>query len=296
MKEVLSLVFAFVVIGTPTWGQVKPEEVSKRMTSNLQKLREYSWSTQTEVSLKGQQISVTLEKLRYDLDGKLQIIRLGGTGKLSSELQPVVSDPSRLGLAYAQPDPQQFYSFFAKAEKWQGTDGTIRIEGQDFLRKEDQMDIRAKNNRADRMSVETVYKNGTPVKIEAEFRALPNEGQVVSADSAGRAQSRGKMSIHLTGLTVNGQAVTIATNTLNFEAEGTGKKKGRRLLGGAGIGAAIGAIADGSNGAWKGATMGAGVGGAATLLTKGNEVEFPAEQLFSFTSAKELKIGGEGGS
>ena len=29
-----------------------------------------------------------------------------------------------------------------------------------------------------------------------------------------------------------------------------------------------------------------------TLLTKGNEVEFPAEQLFSFTLSKELKIGG----
>jgi len=381
MKKVLSVsILVSLCIATAAWGQLKPEEVSKRMTSNFQKLREYSWSTQTEVSLKGQQISVTLEKLRYDLDGKLQIIPLGGNGKLSPELQPVISELAQLGLSYAQPNPQQFSSFFAKAEKWQGTDGTIRIEGQDFLRKGDRLDIRAKNNRADRLSVETVYGNGTPVNVEAEFRALPNDGptyvarlevevpgdgmtisienfdyvynapvaasdvsivpagteleirltgplsskqakagqefqavlnkdvqvngaavlkagtpikgQVVSVDSAGRAQSRGKMSIHLVGLNANGQAVALETNTLKFEAEGTGKKTGRRLLGGAGVGAAIGAIADGGSGAWKGAAIGAGVGGAATLLTKGNEVEFPAEQLFSFTSAKEFKIGG----
>ncbi len=77
---------------------------------------------------------------------------------------------------------------------------------------------------------------------------------------------------------------------MKFEAEGTGKKTARRLIGGAGLGAAIGAIADGGSGAWKGAAIGAGVGGAATLLTKGKDVEFPAEQLFSFTLSKELKI------
>jgi hypothetical protein len=51
-----------------------------------------------------------------------------------------------------------------------------------------------------------------------------------------------------------------------------------------------GAIADGGSGAWKGAAIGAGVGAAATLLTKGKDVEFPAEQLFSFTLSQEVKI------
>ena len=86
--------------------------------------------------------------------------------------------------------------------------------------------------------------------------------------------------------------VPIATNELKFEAQGTGRRTGRRLAGGAGIGAAIGAIADGGSGAWKGAAIGAGVGVGATLLTKGNEVEFPAEQQFSFTLIETVEIGG----
>jgi hypothetical protein len=116
-------------------------------------------------------------------------------------------------------------------------------------------------------------------------------GEVVEAKAAGRAQSKGNMSIRLKAIQVGDEPVVLETNTLRFEAEGTKKKTRRRLIGGTGIGAAIGAIADGGSGAWKGAAIGAGVGAAATLLTKGNEVEFPVEQLFSFTLSKELKIG-----
>ena len=365
-------------ISSTTWGQMQPQEVAKRMSANLQKLRQYSWNSQTEVRLKGQQISVTLEKFRYDIDGRLQIIPLGGSGKLSPELQPVISELVETGVAYSQPQPQKFAEFFAKAEKWEGSGGTLRIEGTDFLRSGDSLDLRAKNNRADRLSVETIYGEKTPAEIGAEFRSLPNDGPtyvarlevsipgdgidiivenfdyvynapvaasdisiipaatelkvrltaplsskqakqgqefkttldsdlvingatalkkgtpltgvVVEVDDAGRAQGKGKMSMRLTGINANGMALAIETNTLKFEAEGTGKKTGRRLAGGAGLGAAIGAIADGGSGAWKGAAIGAGIGGAAVLLTKGNDVEFGAEQLFSFTLSKELKI------
>jgi hypothetical protein len=98
------------------------------------------------------------------------------------------------------------------------------------------------------------------------------------------------MAIRLVSLVADSQTFSIETNTLNFEAEGTGRKTGRRIAGGAGIGAMIGAIAGGGSGAWKGAAIGAGVGTGATLLTKGNEVEFPAEQLFSFTLTEAVKI------
>jgi len=376
-----TIALCFLCICTAALGQqIQPQEVSKRMSLNLQKLREYSWSTRTEVRLKGQQISTTLEKFRYDLDGQLQIIPLGGTGKLSPELQPVIDELAQLGLAYSQPKPEQFATFFSKADMWQGKQGTLRIEGENFLREGDYVDLRARNNRADRLNVETIYGSSTPVMIEAEFRSLPDEGpnyvarlevsvpgdgieitienfdyvynapvaasdvsiippatelkvrlagplssktakagqefqtildedlvingttalkggtsvagEVVEVDNADRAQGKGKMAIRLKSVLANGKALAIETNTLQFEAEGTGKKTRRRLIGGTGIGAAIGAIADGGSGAWKGAAIGAGVGAAATLLTKGKEVEFPVEQLFSFTLAEELKIGG----
>ena len=127
----------------------------------------------------------------------------------------------------------------------------------------------------------TVLKAGAPIT-----------GHVVESKAAARAQGKGRMAIRLTAVTVGSQPFALETNTLNFEAEGTGKKTGGRLLGGSGLGAAIGAIAGGGSGAWKGALIGAGVGGAATLVTKGNEVEFPAEQRFSFSLSRKLQIGG----
>jgi hypothetical protein len=378
LNKIIISVSSMLILAISAWAQIQPQDVSKRMSDNMQRLRAYSWNTQTEVRLRDQHISVTLEKLRYDLDGRLQIIPLGGSGKLSPELQPVISEMVELGLAYAQPRPQEFSAFFSKAEMWEGKGGTMRIEGESFLHPEDHFDLRVKNDRPDRLSVETIYGNETPVVIDAEFRSLPNDGPnyvarmevsvpadgidilvenfdyvynapvaasdaivipqgtelkarlisplsskqakagqefqmildsdvvingatalkkgipvtgvVVETKAAGRAQSKGKMSIRLKGMTANGKVLALETNALNFEAEGTGKKTRRRLIGGAGLGAAIGAIADGGSGAWKGAAIGAGVGGAATLLTKGNDVEFQAEQLFSFTLSKELKI------
>jgi hypothetical protein len=363
-----------------TWGQIPVREASQRLAENLRKLREYSWNTQTEVRVKGQQVSLTLEKFRYDLDGRLQIIPLGGTGKLSPELQPVVTDLVQLGLTYAQPSPEKFAEFYSRAEIWEGKAGAVRIEGTDGNLPGDHIDLRAKNGRADRLSVETIYRSATPVMIGAEYRSLPNDGpnyvarlevsvpdedidvfvenfdyvlnqsvaaseisvipqgtelrirltgplssknasagqdfqavldsdvvvdgttvlkagapitgHVVESKAAARAQGKGRMAIRLTAVTVGSQPFALETNTLNFEAEGTGKKTGRRLLGGSGIGAAIGAIAGGGSGAWKGALIGAGVGGAATLVTKGNEVEFPAEQRFSFSLSRKLQIGG----
>jgi len=378
-RTTIYLTLSFYCFATVALAQqIQPQDVAKRISTNLQQLREYSWSTRTEVRLQGQQVSVTLEKFRYDLDGNLQIIPLGGSGKLSPELQPVITELAKLGLAYAQPNPDQFAAFFSKTETWQGKNGTLRIEGENFLRSGDYVDLRVRNNRADQLGVKTIDGSGTPVMIDGEFRALPNEGpnyvarlevsalddgidviienfdyvynapvaasdvsivpsgtelqvrltaplsskqaqagqefqavlnsdlvingttalkagaavtgEVVEVDDADRAQGKGKMSIRLKAVNAAGRALAIETNTLNFEGEGTRKKTRRRLIGGTGMGAAIGAIADGGSGAWKGAAIGAGVGAAATLLTKGKDVEFPAEQLFSFTLSQEIKI------
>ncbi len=56
------LILSFLSICNGGWGQVRPEDVAKRMTANLQKLREYSWSTQTEIRVKRQQLSFITSK------------------------------------------------------------------------------------------------------------------------------------------------------------------------------------------------------------------------------------------
>ena len=52
----------------------------------------------------------------------------------------------------------------------------MRIEGADGIRPGDHIDLRAQNGRADRLSVETLYRSATPVTIGAEYRSLPNDG------------------------------------------------------------------------------------------------------------------------
>ncbi len=375
------LVFSLVQSTSGLWAQMSPAEVSKRLTNNYAALREYSWDTRTEVRLKNQQISVTLEKIRYTLEGRFQITPIGGSGKLSPEMQPLISELAKLGMDYAQPDPKAFERFLAKADIWEGTRGgagTTRIEGENFLRAGDDLDLYARNNRPERIEVETMLNSTTPISIDGRYRSLPDDGptfvarlevfvpgeeihvivesfdhtfnavvaagdvlrivegtelqirlaaplsskdaqagqqfqatlsqeirveggpalkvgtpitgEVVAAEPAGRAQGKGSMEIRLISLTAQGRSFPIRANGLKFEADGTGGKTAGRILGGMGIGMMVGGIAGGGSGAGKGAVIGAGIGVGATLLTKGDEVEFPAEQIFSFSLTETLEI------
>jgi hypothetical protein len=115
-------------------------------------------------------------------------------------------------------------------------------------------------------------------------------GELLNVEGSGKASGRAKMALTLKSVSVGGKVVSIETNVLAFEAEATHRKDARRIGGGAGIGALVGGIAGGGSGAAKGAVIGGGVGTAATLLTKGDEVEFGAEQLFTFSLLSEVKI------
>ena len=125
----------------------------------------------------------------------------------------------------------------------------------------------------------TVLKKGTPI-----------EGKVVSAEGAGKVKGVGKMSLTLTEATVNGKAVALNTNNHSAQA-GTSKGRDAAVIGGgAGVGAAIGAIAGGKKGAAIGAAVGGGGGTAAVLATKGKDVEYPAETRLEFTLENEVTV------
>ena len=125
----------------------------------------------------------------------------------------------------------------------------------------------------------TVLKKGTPI-----------EGKVVSAEGAGKVKGVGQMSLTLTEATVNGKAVALNTSTHSDKA-GTSKGKDAAIIGGgAGVGAAIGAIAGGKKGAVIGGAVGGGGGTAAVLATKGKDVEYPAETKLEFTLENEVTV------
>ena len=123
-----------------------------------------------------------------------------------------------------------------------------------------------------------VVVNGVPVLK----RGADVTGTVVEAKKSGRVKGKGKMVLTLSSFKAGQQSVTIQTNTLTFASEGSKGRDGKRIAAAIGAGAGIGAIAGGGDGAAKGAVIGVAVGVGATLLTKGKEVEFGAEQKFSF--------------
>ncbi len=108
----------------------------------------------------------------------------------------------------------------------------------------------------------------------------PVYGQVVYANSAGRATGKSKLQLQLTQIAIGGNPVPIVTDTFDTEGKSSGRRSARRLFGGAGLGAAIGAIA---GNAGMGAAIGAVAGGVGSVVQKGNQVQIPSETILQFT-------------
>ncbi len=90
-------------------------------------------------------------------------------------------------------------------------------------------------------------------------------------------------------IVVGGKKVPIVTNVVENKSAGEGKKTTRKTLGGAGLGAAIGAIAGGGTGAAIGALAG-GAGGAIVSATGKPHLKIPAESMLQFQLLSDLKI------
>ena len=115
-------------------------------------------------------------------------------------------------------------------------------------------------------------------------------GRLSNVKASGKVQGRATLSVALTSIEVGQEVYRIRTNTLTFEAQGTGKADATKVGIGAGIGAVIGAIAGGGKGAAIGGAIGAGAGTGVVLATPGKEVEFGVEQLFMFQLDQDVEM------
>jgi hypothetical protein len=110
------------------------------------------------------------------------------------------------------------------------------------------------------------------------------EGRVVRSDPGGRVKGVASISVELVSITTSdGQRIPITTSVVQRKAKTTRKKDAAKIGVGAGVGAAIGAIAGGGKGAAIGAAVGGGAGTAATLATRGDAAVIPAESSLAFT-------------
>jgi hypothetical protein len=107
----------------------------------------------------------------------------------------------------------------------------------------------------------------------------PVYGLVVEANSAGRATGSSQLQLQLTQVVIGGDPFPIVTNIFDSKGKSSGRRSARRLFGGAGLGAAIGAIA---GNAGMGAAIGAVAGGIGAVAQKGDQVQIPSETQLQF--------------
>ena len=113
-------------------------------------------------------------------------------------------------------------------------------------------------------------------------------GVVTAVDDGSKMKGKASIQVELTHHQVGDQVVSIKTQP--HKAQGEASSGGNKLPGGALLGAAIGAIADGGQGAAIGAGVGAGAGGAAAAAGKVDPAVISAQKLNAFTVAVPFQV------
>lgn len=133
----------------------------------------------------------------------------------------------------------------------------------------------------------------SPVEVDGQ-NAIPKgahaSGIVKYAKAAGRFKGRAVLELALTSVTVDEKDYQLQTSARTYTRKGKGKRTAGLVGGGAGGGAAIGALAGGGRGAAIGALLGvaAGTGGAA--LTGNRDVTLAPETVLQFKLLQPVEI------
>ena len=115
-------------------------------------------------------------------------------------------------------------------------------------------------------------------------------GELTQSKDSGAFSGRAQLRLELTGIVVNGKMVPVVTGDYQVTGKSRGANTAKRTIGGAALGAIIGAVADGGEGAAIGAGAGAGAGAASEVIIRDDQLKVPSETLIDFTLEQEVSI------
>ncbi len=121
-------------------------------------------------------------------------------------------------------------------------------------------------------------------------RGTAFRGHVTNASASGRLKGRTVLGITLDSFELNGKSYKVATSADSRVSAGHKKRNGLLIGGGAGLGAAIGALAGGGKGALIGAGAGAAAGTGGAAATGKENVAFAAETPLTFSLKAPVKL------
>jgi hypothetical protein len=113
-------------------------------------------------------------------------------------------------------------------------------------------------------------------------------GIVTAVDKGSKGSGQPSLSVALTDVKVGERVLPIKTQPVTVK--GQAGKGGRKVAGGAALGAVIGAIADGGEGAAIGAAVGGGAGAVAAAAGSPKPAVIPAQAAESFTVAAPFQV------
>ena len=131
--------------------------------------------------------------------------------------------------------------------------------------------------------------------IEVDGRTMVPEGtefsgHVTTAAASGRLKGRAFIGLKLDSFRLNGREYPVQTSSVERVSASHKKRNALLIGGGAGLGAAIGALAGGGKGALIGAGAGAGAGTAGAAATGKRQVGIGAETPLRFTLRSSVEM------
>jgi hypothetical protein len=207
-RRLASAVVLVVSAAAPLRASSPMASFIQAQEANRAALRDYMWKSRMELSIDGRSRQVTLDQVRYDLDGALQRTRIGGSSteqtrapgfagviaptavgvagvirqraaaRKASDLRALVHDLNALASSYTQLSPARLQAFTRTAMTRPGSGpdaGLVLLHGTDLLQAGDAMSVWIDLASSTIRRVEIVTSlEGHPARILAEYRTLPD--------------------------------------------------------------------------------------------------------------------------